>query len=78
MVIAFIVVWFLPHVELRSGSSYESRGKQDAADQHAANEDAAGPDRANPDASGQDAPGLSEAGTSTIAAADDALPSLSR
>jgi hypothetical protein len=26
------VVWFLPHVELRSGSSYESRGKQDAAD----------------------------------------------
>jgi MFS family permease len=32
MVIAFVVVWFLPHVELRSGSSYESRGKQDAAD----------------------------------------------
>ena len=32
MVIAFLVVWFLPHVELRSGSSYESRGKQDAAD----------------------------------------------
>ncbi len=32
MVIAFIVVWFLPHVELRSGSSYESRGKQDAAE----------------------------------------------
>jgi len=32
MVIAFIVVWFLPHVELRSGSSYESRGQQDAAD----------------------------------------------
>jgi EmrB/QacA subfamily drug resistance transporter len=32
MVIAFIVVWFLPHVELRSGSAYESRGKSDAAD----------------------------------------------
>jgi MFS family permease len=32
IVIAFIVVWFLPHVELRSGSSYERRGKQDAAD----------------------------------------------
>jgi EmrB/QacA subfamily drug resistance transporter len=32
MVIAFIVVWFLPHVELRSGSAYDSRGKQDAAD----------------------------------------------
>jgi MFS family permease len=32
MIIAFIVVWFLPHVELRSGSSYESRGNQDAAD----------------------------------------------
>jgi EmrB/QacA subfamily drug resistance transporter len=31
MVIAFIVVWFLPHVELRSGSAYESRGKSDAA-----------------------------------------------
>jgi hypothetical protein len=32
MVVAFVVVWFLPHVELRSGSSYESRGQQDAAD----------------------------------------------
>jgi len=32
MVIAFVVVWFLPHVELRSGSSYEHRGEQDAAD----------------------------------------------
>jgi hypothetical protein len=32
MIIAFIVVWFLPHVELRSSSAYESRGKQDAAD----------------------------------------------
>jgi phosphotransferase system glucose/maltose/N-acetylglucosamine-specific IIC component len=32
MVLAFIVVWFLPHVELRSGSSYESRANQDAAD----------------------------------------------
>jgi EmrB/QacA subfamily drug resistance transporter len=32
MVLAFIVVWFLPHVELRSGSAYDSRGKSDAAD----------------------------------------------
>jgi hypothetical protein len=32
MVIAFVVVWFLPHVELRSASAYESRGEQDAAD----------------------------------------------
>ena len=32
MVIAFVVVWFLPHVELRSGSAYDSRGKDDAAD----------------------------------------------
>jgi hypothetical protein len=36
MVIAFLVVWFLPHVELRSGSAYESRGKSDAADAEAA------------------------------------------
>jgi len=32
MVIAFAVVWFLPHVELRSGSAYQSRGEQDVAD----------------------------------------------
>jgi EmrB/QacA subfamily drug resistance transporter len=32
MVIAFLVVWFLPHVELRSSSAYQSRGEQDAAD----------------------------------------------
>jgi len=32
MVIAFVVVWFLPHVELRSASPYDSRGEQDAAD----------------------------------------------
>jgi EmrB/QacA subfamily drug resistance transporter len=32
MVIAFVVVWFLPHVELRRASAYDSRGKQDAAD----------------------------------------------
>ena len=32
MVIAFVVVWFLPHVELRSGSAYDSRGASDAAD----------------------------------------------
>ena len=32
MLIAFLVVWFLPHVELRSGSAYDTRGKQDAAD----------------------------------------------
>jgi EmrB/QacA subfamily drug resistance transporter len=38
MIIAFIVVWFLPHVELRSASAYDSRGKQDAADASAAAE----------------------------------------
>jgi len=32
MVISFVVVWFLPHVELRRASAYDSRGKQDAAD----------------------------------------------
>jgi len=32
MIIAFVVVWFLPHVELRSGSAYDSRGESDAAD----------------------------------------------
>ncbi|MDQ1483017.1 MAG: hypothetical protein QOF35_1093, partial [Actinomycetota bacterium] len=32
MVVAFVVVWFLPHVELRSGSAYQSRGEQDVAD----------------------------------------------
>ena len=26
MVIAFVVVWFLPHVELRGGSAYNDRG----------------------------------------------------
>ncbi|MHB8275793.1 MAG: MDR family MFS transporter [Dermatophilaceae bacterium] len=36
MVIAFVVVWFLPHVELRSGSAYDSRGESDAADAKAA------------------------------------------
>ena len=42
MVIAFIVVWFLPHVELRSGSAYQHRGEQDAADAaEAAKENAA-------------------------------------
>ena len=29
--IAFAVSWFLPHVELRSGSAYDERGKGDAA-----------------------------------------------
>jgi len=32
MVTAFVVVRFLPHVQLRSCSSCESRGEQDAAD----------------------------------------------
>src|SRR6185436_1302448 len=46
MVIAFIVVWFLPHVELRSGSAYQSRGEQDAADAAlAAETEVAGPGR---------------------------------
>ena len=39
MVIAFVVVWFLPHVELRSGSAYDSRGTSDAADAADAVED---------------------------------------
>ena len=43
MVLAFIVVWFLPHVELRSGSAYESRGKSDAADALVAAEAEAAP-----------------------------------
>ena len=43
MVLAFIVVWFLPHVELRSGSAYESRGKSDAADARVAAEAEAAP-----------------------------------
>ncbi|WP_411286027.1 MDR family MFS transporter [Lapillicoccus sp.] len=29
LVISFAVAWFLPHVELRSGSSYDERGKAD-------------------------------------------------
>ena len=45
MVIAFVVVWFLPHVELSSGSAYESRGKQDAADAAAAEAKVAPPDQ---------------------------------
>ena len=46
MVVAFIVVWFLPHVELRSGSAYQSRGEQDAADAAlAAETEVAGPGR---------------------------------
>ncbi|MEP7192590.1 MAG: MFS transporter, partial [Actinomycetota bacterium] len=44
MVIAFIVVWFLPHVELRSGSSYESRAHQDATDAREAADNAGGAD----------------------------------
>ncbi|MDQ5841315.1 MAG: MFS transporter [Chloroflexota bacterium] len=53
MVIAFVVVWFLPHVELRSGSAYDSRGEEDAADAADAAEEAeaalaAGADRSAP------------------------------
>ena len=33
---AFVVLLFLPHVELRSGSSYAERGRTDAADAEAA------------------------------------------
>jgi len=36
MVVAFVVLWFLPNVELRSGSSYAERGRTDAADAEAA------------------------------------------
>ncbi len=31
LVLAFLVVWFLPHVELRSGSAYTERGESDHA-----------------------------------------------
>lgn len=31
VVLAFVVLWFLPHVELRSGSAYSERGQSDAA-----------------------------------------------
>ena len=34
--VAFVVLWFLPNVELRSGSSYAERGRSDAADADAA------------------------------------------
>jgi cytoskeletal protein RodZ len=67
MVIAFIVVWFLPHVELRSGSSYESRGRQDAAD--AETSDAKAADATTNDATADDA--------ETIVKEGDALTSLS-
>jgi len=30
MVVGFLVMWFLPHVELRSGSAYDERGRADA------------------------------------------------
>jgi EmrB/QacA subfamily drug resistance transporter len=36
MVVAFVVLWFLPDVELRSGSSYAERSRSDAADAEAA------------------------------------------
>ena len=36
MVVGFVVMLFLPHVELRSGSSYSERGRTDAADAEAA------------------------------------------
>ncbi|HVI36372.1 MAG TPA: MDR family MFS transporter, partial [Gaiellales bacterium] len=36
MVVAFVVLWFLPNVELRSGSSYAERGRADADDATAA------------------------------------------
>jgi hypothetical protein len=29
-VFGFLVMWLLPHVELRSGSAYSDRGKADA------------------------------------------------
>ena len=36
MLVAFVVLWFLPNVELRSGSSYAERGRSDAADAESA------------------------------------------
>jgi len=47
MIIAFIVVWFLPHVELRSGSAYDSRGESDAADAVVAEAEVAQPGRSH-------------------------------
>jgi MFS family permease len=73
MVIAFLVVWFLPHVELRSGSSYESRGNQDAAD--AETSDATPVGATAHDASTDNAT-VNDLETTTRE--DDALPSLSR
>ncbi len=32
MAVAVVVMWLLPHVELRSGSAYSERGQEDAAD----------------------------------------------
>ena len=41
MVIGFIVMWFLPDVELRKGSAYQERADADAAEADAAEADAA-------------------------------------
>jgi EmrB/QacA subfamily drug resistance transporter len=43
MVIGFLVMLFLPHVELRGGSAYSERGKADQADRTAADEAAVAP-----------------------------------
>ena len=43
MVIGFLVMLLLPHVELRGGSAYSERGAADKADADAANAAAAPP-----------------------------------
>jgi hypothetical protein len=43
MVIGFLVMLMLPHVELRGGSAYSERGASDKADADAANAAAAPP-----------------------------------
>ena len=43
MVIGFLVMLMLPHVELRGGSAYSERGAADKADAEAADASAAAP-----------------------------------
>jgi hypothetical protein len=41
MLVAFVVLWFLPNVELRSGSSYAERGRAEASGTEASDSDSA-------------------------------------
>jgi hypothetical protein len=47
MVIGFLVMLLLPHVELRGGSAYNERGAADKADADKADADRADADRAD-------------------------------